>query len=97
MSIKNKINEFEKLMREHEDVGACDTEPREMFRNLLERSFAGKDFDKDSFDSDQWQLYYNHDDVAEELTAKYEQLHYAIQEAPHRQVVEAADYFGIEY
>jgi hypothetical protein len=97
MTIKNKINEFEKLMREHEDVGACDTEPRALFRELLERSFAGKDFDADSFDSDHWQLYYNHDDVAEELTAKYEQLHHAIQEASHREVVDAANYFGIEY
>ena len=97
MSIKNKINEFYKLMNEHEDVGACDTEPRAMFRNLLEQSFMGKDFDGDSFNSDHWQLYSGNDDVAEELTAKYEQLHHAIQEASHREIVEVANHFGIEY
>jgi hypothetical protein len=97
MSIKNKINEFYKLMREHEDVGAGDTEPRAMFRDLLEQSFMSKDFDGDSFNSDHWQLYSGNDDVAEELTAKYEQLHHAIQEASHREIVEVANHFGIEY
>lgn len=97
MTVKSKIKAFQKLMEENAESGATDTEARNLFMDLLERSFAGKDFDKDDFDSSHWQLYFNHEEVAEELTAKYEELHYAIQEAPHRDAVEAANYFGIEY
>ena len=97
MTIKSKINKFFKLMEEHDDAGACDTEPRNLFMDLLERSFQGKDFDKDTFNIDDWYLYEGNDDIAQELTAKYEQLHYDIQDALHSEIVEASNYYGIDY
>ena len=97
MTVKSKINRFFKLLQEHEDAGADDTEPRTLFLDLLERSFQGKDFDKDSFNNDHWYLYEGNEEIAQELTAKYEQLHYDIQDALHSEIVEAAHYYGIDY
>lgn len=99
MEIKDQIKAFLKLMHEHRNNGATDSEPRNAFYRLLEDSFAGKDFDED-LDGDYWELYSSMEDsqdIANELTAKYKELHYAIQEAPHKQIVDAANYFGIEY
>ena len=99
MTIRDNIKSFLKFMEEQRDFGAGDTEPRQKFYELLESSFRGEDF-PDDFDGDEWQLYSSMEEskeVAEELTAKYRQLHYAIQEAPHKQIVEAANYFGLEY
>jgi hypothetical protein len=97
MTIKNKISKFYKLMQEHDNTGADDTEPRALFKHLLERSFRGEDFDKDTFDIEHWSLYEGNDEVAQELTAKYEQLHYDIQDALHSEIVEASNYYGIDY
>lgn len=97
--IREEIKAFLKLMQEYAKYGAVDTEPRNEFYNLLEASFKGEDF-PDDYESENWQLYSSVEgveEVAEELTAKYRQLHHAIQEAPHKQIVEASNYFGIEY
>lgn len=99
MTVKNKVQAFLKLMGEHSDFGAQDSEPQAMFRYLIENSFAGKDFPEE-FEGDNWQLYNKMegcDEVANELTAKYKELHHAIQEAPHKEIVEASNYFGLEY
>lgn len=99
MTVKSKIQAFLKLMNEHSDFGAQDSEPQAVFYNLIGDSFTGKDFPED-FDSNKWQLYSSMegcDEVANELTAKYRQLHDEIQEAPHKEIVEASNYFGIEY
>lgn len=99
MNIKDQIKSFLALMHENRNFGAIDTEPRQAFYSLLESSFAGKDLDED-MEPDFWQLYSSmegSEEVANEFTAKYKQLHYAIQEAPHKQIIEAANYFGLEY
>lgn len=99
MTIKQKIIAFHELMREYADYGACDTEPRNFFYSLLEKSVRGEELPEE-IEADEWQLYSTADtnnEIADELTEKYRQLHYDIQEAPHKEIVEACNYYGFEY
>jgi len=99
MKITEQIKQFMRLMHEYREYGTTDSEPQSAFYALLESSFLGNDFDE-NLGPEYWELYSsmdNSEEVANELTAKYKELHHAIQEAPHKEIIEASNYFGIEY
>ena len=95
--VKRAINQFYSLMRDYSEYGAEDSEPRWFFNHLLGKAFRGEDFP--DVEPGDWQLYSTMDvenEVANELTAKARQLYDLIMEAKHHDVVEAAEWFGIE-
>jgi hypothetical protein len=93
MKLKQMVKDFEKLQNIHSKFGADDSEPSHAFHDMLVRAYKGLDWK-----TPDWQLYSSmkgSEEVANILTDRAKVLHDAINEAPHKEVVDLLDYYGL--